>query len=209
MVEAASPGEILVRQLREIRERRGWSQQRLADELRSFGLPLDRSAVAKIESKTRNVSLDEAITLALALGVSPLALLLPRHDERVRVAPRCDVGNFEATHWFRGFIPLAEQDTDVESRRFFHDATSDREAEAIRRYPELIRLLDGTVLALHFAESDEMTPALKSVLKTLVLEIGALLRRAEEPESRTPAPSERPRDEKSPKARSKKSGGRD
>jgi transcriptional regulator with XRE-family HTH domain len=65
-----------------LRRQRGWSAQRLADVCAQAGLAsLTRGAISKIEAGLRkSVTVDEAATLAAALGISP-AVLISGHDD--------------------------------------------------------------------------------------------------------------------------------
>jgi transcriptional regulator with XRE-family HTH domain len=102
---AESPRYVLARQLPEIRARVGYaSAQDLADRVAQLGGRLDRAAISKIESRSRNVSLDEALLLAVALNVAPVHLFLPRaDDEEVEIARGLpSVPAVEARAWFRG-----------------------------------------------------------------------------------------------------------
>jgi transcriptional regulator with XRE-family HTH domain len=56
--------------IRNLRVRRGWSQERLADES-----GVDRSYMSGIERGVRNISILTLAKVALALGVSPSSLL--------------------------------------------------------------------------------------------------------------------------------------
>ena len=53
-----------------------------------YGMPWSRTTVAKIENTSRQVTVDELVTLAFVLGVSPAALLTPvESDAQMRVTP--------------------------------------------------------------------------------------------------------------------------
>lgn len=72
------PVSVLAAQVRRLRDARGWSAQRLADELAAVGAPLDRSVIANLENGRRaSVDIQELFALALALEVTPLDLLVP------------------------------------------------------------------------------------------------------------------------------------
>ena len=60
-------------QVRELRTRRGWSQEQLAHEA-----GLDRTYVGSVERGERNIALDNIWLLADTLDVSPADLLLER-----------------------------------------------------------------------------------------------------------------------------------
>lgn len=64
-----SPEERFGAAVNHFRLRRGWSQRDLADKLTRLGMPVDASAVSRIEKGTRSVRLTEAMTLADALDV--------------------------------------------------------------------------------------------------------------------------------------------
>lgn len=104
-----SARDVLAANLAAVRQRVGMSSaQELADKVKELGGRLDRAAIAKIESKARNVSLDEALLLAAALDVAPVHLLFPLDDaELVEIAPKLDpVNAADARSWLRGSTPL-------------------------------------------------------------------------------------------------------
>lgn len=63
--------------VRQARSNSGLTQARLAARLQVRGIKIDRSGVAKIEGRIRQVSDTELLVLADALGVSPAWLLQP------------------------------------------------------------------------------------------------------------------------------------
>ncbi len=107
---AKSPRYVLAELLPQIRARAGdMSAQQLADRVHELGGRLDRAAISKIESKSRNVSLDEALLLAVALDVAPVHLFLPRDDAAaVALTPAMSaVNTVEAREWLRGHEQLS------------------------------------------------------------------------------------------------------
>jgi transcriptional regulator with XRE-family HTH domain len=105
------PSQVLAEALADIRGRQGLSAEALAQRVREHGGQLDRAAISKIENGMRGVSLDDALLLAVALGVSPLHLFLPRDDnEGVELAPDVQVTAVAARRWIRGLEPLPGQD---------------------------------------------------------------------------------------------------
>ncbi len=60
----------LAAHMRSLRRRKGWSQERLAEET-----GLHRTYIAGIERGLRNPSLKNIVKIAQALGVTPAALL--------------------------------------------------------------------------------------------------------------------------------------
>jgi len=110
--DARSPRYVLADQLPQIRGRLDdMSAQQLADRVQQLGGKLDRAAISKIESRTRNVSLDEAVLLAVALEVAPVHLFLPRDDgSAVALAPLVEVPATQAREWLRGTEQLPQGD---------------------------------------------------------------------------------------------------
>lgn len=102
-----TPSEVFAERTKTVREDRRWSQRQLAERLTEMDAPIHQTAVAKIESGARKVSLDEALRVAAALDVSPIALFLPE-DEDARIAlgarfqPRCEY----VRRWVAGLAPL-------------------------------------------------------------------------------------------------------
>jgi transcriptional regulator with XRE-family HTH domain len=112
--DAKPPSRVLADALADIRGRQGLSAEALAQRLREHGGLLDRAAISKIENGMRGVSLDEALLLAVALGLSPLHLFLPREDDDiVELAPDVRVESIAARRWIRGIEPLPGQDDRV------------------------------------------------------------------------------------------------
>jgi transcriptional regulator with XRE-family HTH domain len=70
------------------RKARGWSQERLATELRKIGYHLPQSSIWKIENPTdgkrRGITVDDAVALSVVFDISLLELLSPpgRYDVR-------------------------------------------------------------------------------------------------------------------------------
>ena len=104
-----APSERFGRRLQELRKQtRGWSQQRLADELVKIGWPLDRTAIAKIEKAQRGVSVDDLVALAVALNVSPGWLLAPAEagEEPAPVVGSVSAPAWTVWDWVDGVHPL-------------------------------------------------------------------------------------------------------
>lgn len=114
------PSQVLGDQLPALRRIAGLTQEQLADRLRRIGSALDATAIAKIEtttSKRRGVSLDEALEIAAALGVSPMHLFFPREaGATVPIAPKLkeDVPLLRAHAWLAGQQPLPGYDSEPE-----------------------------------------------------------------------------------------------
>ncbi len=102
MSQALSPEQVLARELRVWRERRGLTAQQLADRMKG---KLSRQAISKIENGDRRVTLDEAAGLALALGVPPVLLTLPLgRESTVELLPGYEVPTWHAVKWWVGEV---------------------------------------------------------------------------------------------------------
>ncbi|HTJ68766.1 MAG TPA: helix-turn-helix transcriptional regulator [Actinospica sp.] len=124
---AATMSDVVGDRIRATRKRRGWSAQKLADQLAAAGAPeLSMFVISNIESgrrkadgkRRREVSVDELFLIAYVLGVPPVHLLVPDEDSEtpVEVAPgaRVDGPNL-MLRWIRGDQTLPG----VDPRGFF------------------------------------------------------------------------------------------
>lgn len=119
--------DVIGERLRQLRMKHGWQQQELAEELDGIGWPMDRTAVAKIETGARNVSVEDLLALAAALGVEPSALLLPRDDYAdISVTPVLNAPAWRVRAWMHGYQPVTNWDDEIETR-FFNEEISDQE----------------------------------------------------------------------------------
>ncbi|MFF2933548.1 helix-turn-helix domain-containing protein [Streptomyces mirabilis] len=74
-------GKTVAANVRRLRAQRGLTTQQLAERLEGLGRPILANAITKIEQGRRRVDVDDLMALAIALGVTPNALLLP-HEAR-------------------------------------------------------------------------------------------------------------------------------
>jgi len=112
-MQPESPTQIVARRVAALRARRGLSAQKLADRCADYGMPdLNRSVITNLENNRRQtVTIDELLTLALALGVAPLHLLIPTNDDaRVAITPNSDVDAANARQWVIGEQPLVNDE---------------------------------------------------------------------------------------------------
>lgn len=72
-----TPEETFAKRMRQVRERRRWTQTQLADWIRVEGIDLHPTAITRIESGERSVRLNEAVAAASALNVQLEELLKP------------------------------------------------------------------------------------------------------------------------------------
>lgn len=99
--------------IRRLRADIGITQTELSRRLAENGRPIPVASIGRIESGDRRVEVDDLVAIAIALGVGPLALLLP--DTRLPVdvveitgwgAVRAD----EAWLWGASGVPITELD---------------------------------------------------------------------------------------------------
>ncbi|WBC13451.1 helix-turn-helix transcriptional regulator [Micromonospora sp. WMMA1998] len=155
------------------REAQDMSAQRLADRCAELGQPIPRSVLANLESGRREaLSVPELLVLAEALGVPPIALLVPvGHADQVEALPGVSVSTSDALAWLTGDKPLpgAEWPTGGPSlavalyrshRRFFTEWTRWRERE------QQIRLgaIEGTE-----ADAEQLRQAAADVARSIHL----------------------------------------
>ena len=203
-METKTPEGWLAAQLSGIRKRKQWSQARLAERLTELGSLTEvggsthQTVIAKIETGTRKVTVDEAFRLAAALDVSPLTLLLPRDDvQGVQIVPDGLPFTGRAVHaWITGDLSVTTMSifftddptsvpegsvrtfdgrpiSEAERRdrtRFYDDEVSDR-TRRMRQTPGVQHLLH-TAARLAEAVSDEREPGeVRLQLDTLAAEI--------------------------------------
>lgn len=138
MRKAPRPGEALQHQLHELRKRAGvTSQEQLAGRLDALGESFEteknrgRKKIAKIESGERQISLDEGLAIAAALGLEPARVLFPLDDlAEVAVTPTLKVYAWQAQEWLRGHRPLTD-----EGNAYFDLASTDPSVAESRALP--------------------------------------------------------------------------
>jgi transcriptional regulator with XRE-family HTH domain len=106
-----TPGAIIGRRVAEERKRQGLSQNDLVERLAAIGRPMDRSNLGRIERGETTGQLDNVVSLAIALGIAPVHLLVPRDDEEmVELTPTHRVPAKTARSWFMGAALLPDSD---------------------------------------------------------------------------------------------------
>lgn len=107
--ETWTPTATVAKRVREVRTRRGWTAEELAEKLAAQGLKWERSTVAKLENKKRqSITLTEWLTLAAVLNVAPMHLLLPvqEGEDAYQVTPARTESVDRVRGWARGHWPL-------------------------------------------------------------------------------------------------------
>lgn len=74
-IEIGPAGIQAARNIERLRMLRGLSQQNLAARCTALGRPMTNIALSRTERARRRCDIDDLVTIAAALGVSPIALL--------------------------------------------------------------------------------------------------------------------------------------
>jgi transcriptional regulator with XRE-family HTH domain len=174
------PSEVFAERMQEVRERRRWSQQELADRLDELGWPTDRSTLARIEGKSRGVSLNDAVAIAAALGPSLNSMVVPLGSPKgvqIELAPKLCVAPSQARSWLRGHGPLREQD-----RRTYFTEVSDEEFHRMQQtgVSVMLGLLQQIVDALFNDDRESAAELVDDLNRQLARERAAGSRREKE-----------------------------
>lgn len=108
--EVDATGRTVARNIARLRNIRGMSTYRLAEVLEGLGRPVAPSQISRIESSKRKVDVDDLMAFAVALNVSPAALLLEPvadFDATMHVTAAGGVGADLAWSWMLGERPLS------------------------------------------------------------------------------------------------------
>lgn len=114
--------DVVADRVRTYRDRRGISREELAKRCAKLGVPLTPAAITNIETGRRNpetgirrreVSIDELVALAKALGLPPILLIYPLGEaELCEVLPGRELGTWQAVKWFMGEEPMGTRAPD-------------------------------------------------------------------------------------------------
>lgn len=103
----------MIDNVEELRQLRGLSFRDLAAKLGALGRPIGPAVLHRLSQRRRRVDADDLVALAVALGVSPGALLLPRDvdgDDLVELTPEESARAWIAWGWMDGETPLPDED---------------------------------------------------------------------------------------------------
>jgi len=102
-------GEQVVRNIMALAQERGFSLRELSARLEGLGLKVLPSVLHRMAKGGRRVDADDLVAFAVALGVNPSALLLPRDvppDAEVELTPEVKARAWAAWAWADGRMPL-------------------------------------------------------------------------------------------------------
>lgn len=159
--KAQVPSDVVGDWVRVLRQRRGWTAKKLAGHCAEAGAPLlTGPSILNIETgrrdaagrRRRDVSVDELLTLAYVLGVSPVSLLFPESGA-VLVTSTTPISDLEALRrWVRGGAPLPGMDpTSYHDERYAQDVVTPVLDMVI---PEVSKRLEGMVAGYQAAAKE-------------------------------------------------------
>jgi transcriptional regulator with XRE-family HTH domain len=123
--------DLIARQVKHLRGRRGLTVKQLAARCQELGAgELTANVLTNIEVRRRDVSADELLVLALALDVAPTHLLTPPPEDPIGLAitPRVIVDPETVGRWIRGDTALPPSNA-----RLFLDYAAARAGPSSRR----------------------------------------------------------------------------
>jgi transcriptional regulator with XRE-family HTH domain len=126
----ATASEAFGRQVKVARKLLHLSQADLANRLSGLGIDKPhQTTVARLETGGRRVSVDDALAVAAALGVSPLHLFAASFtQDTVPVTPKLEAGPQQMRRWLAGQVQLPSLDEDA-----FFELVPDEERLARQR----------------------------------------------------------------------------
>lgn len=115
MTHDAGAHRVIAARMRELRRKRDWTAQRLAEEMARVGIPWKREIVANLESGRRTaVSVEELLALAYVLSVAPVHLIVPTDvDDQglYQVTPTWTRSRTtDVREWIRGNATIGDTD---------------------------------------------------------------------------------------------------
>lgn len=106
-VTGPTPTEVFIQRVKEVRERRRWTQRDMCARLAAVGKTTDPATLARVEVGKRGVSLDDAIAYSAVLGPGLVNMVVPLDDmATVALAPDVVVSAPDARWWLRGVSPV-------------------------------------------------------------------------------------------------------
>ena len=158
----ANLSHVVGRQVEAVRKRLHISQKELSTRLTELGVVMRQVTIARLETGKRRVTVDEALSLAAALGVNPTFLFSGEftNERDIRVAPKFDVSPNQVRYWFDGNLPLPGTD-----ERTYFELIPDEElmARQLRGIAHLKESVNHLVRALGAKDTREALYALRLI----------------------------------------------
>jgi transcriptional regulator with XRE-family HTH domain len=133
----------VVANVKTLRTERGWTRERLSEELTKVGRPIRATGLARLEAGRRRVDADDLGGIALAFGVSPVRLLLPPEDtgDKVGLTETRSTNWQAAWRWAVGDEPLTDDRVELTDPRVAEFIRENRPFEGQAPARELARWL--------------------------------------------------------------------
>ncbi|MGW4997472.1 helix-turn-helix domain-containing protein [Streptomyces hydrogenans] len=160
-IEIGPTGQAVAGNLARLRERRGLTTRQLSALLERAGRPIPASGITRMEKGERVANVDDVAALAVVLGVSPSALMLPLGDapeELIEVTGGGTVPANVAWDWVDGRRPLHWPAGDT--------STADLEYRLYSRPPGR-REVFGVVLRPRGVRGEEQIAKIREAYKAL------------------------------------------
>lgn len=139
--EVGSTGLTVASNIARIRNARGLSTYKLSQRLAELDRPIPPSAITRIEAGTRKVDVDDLMAFAVALRVSPTALLLePTTTGMQEISGAGLVKADVAWEWLYGERPLEEDLPADDDGEVWNDFQTYSRPPGRRQYSALRRL---------------------------------------------------------------------
>jgi 8-oxo-dGTP diphosphatase len=158
-------GGYVIVNLTQLREDRKLTYRGLSDRLEKLGRPIPTLGLSRIEKGNRRVDVDDLVALAVALEVSPGALLLPPdpgipdEDDEVELTANLRLSGFAARQWMAGHDALPDHDVISWPRSAFHWRVREAEITELRRRVDLLESV-ASIAPLPRGESQPVIAAI-------------------------------------------------
>jgi transcriptional regulator with XRE-family HTH domain len=156
--------EVISERIKTIRYHKlGMNQGELAAELAKRGFHYEQTTISRIERGERELSVSELFAFAAALGVSPIALLLPTNPEDGVWIANGILDGPGLRDWIRGFVPPPRAN-DRQRRLHYEQLPADEwnalQVPGVQRLviwvtDRLLRALGNRAMASEVADGDE------------------------------------------------------
>jgi transcriptional regulator with XRE-family HTH domain len=113
--EGAAHTALIMGVVKRLRVGKGWSAQRLAEEMTAAGVPWNTDIVVNLEhGRRKSLRVHELVTLAYVLDMPALPLLLPPGPGgRTPVTPNMTMSVYDAYRWATGHLPPRQESEQV------------------------------------------------------------------------------------------------
>ncbi len=119
----------------------------------AIGKPMTRAVISDLETgRKKTLEVSELVTLAAALGISPMGLLFPDVNKDVEILPGQTIIGMQAFEWFSGTGDSAPEGVSV-------DTQLNQSTQTAHQLVMIARALRGQQRRLANAERDQKMPS--------------------------------------------------